>query len=235
MTPGGMNRARCPAVSGAVGHTSRSIRVMAALLICLLIPSSLIAQAQGDARGATRPGYRRPSLIILFGIAEPLSRDGLTDFWLRGPVGSAAFTVDVSRFMALGVGVDVSVFYFDMQAFSERYPDVPTHVREIGIIDVYLLMRFAFRPGMVLSPYVTVTIGASHSTGATYKKEDPLPRQIYYDVPRSTRLAMGLAAGADIVVARWLTFVLEAKLSYVHNDPNIGLLASLRVGFRFRL
>jgi len=209
--------------------------VLWALLLILFLATRPAALGQETDGAAARPGQRNPSLTFTFGLAEPLSREAFTDFWLRGPVGSVSFAVDVRRSVALGVGLDVSVYYFNQTGFIEKYPDVPIHQTHIGIIDLYLMSKFMFRPGMVISPYLTVTIGASHFTGASYKIEEPLPRKIYYDLPRSTRLALGLALGTDFVVSRWFALVLEAKLSYIHNDPNVGLLAFLRGGFRFRM
>jgi hypothetical protein len=209
--------------------------VLSALLLLLFFAARPAVLAQETDGAAARPGQRNPSLTLTFGLAEPLSREAFTDFWLRGPVGSVSFTVDVRRSVALGVGVDVSVYFFNQTAFLEKYPGVPIHQTTIGIIDLYLMSKVMFRPGMVISPYLTATLGASHSTGASYKIEEPLPRRIYYDLPRSTRLSLGLALGTDIVVSRWFALVVEAKLSYIHNDPSIGLLAFLRGGFRFRM
>jgi hypothetical protein len=206
---------------------------LVAFLLILVLVSHPAARGQQSDRAQSK--QRNPSLTLTFGVAEPLSHASLTDFWLRGPVGSISFTVDVRRSVALGVGLDVSIFYFSQTAFIERFPGVPIHATDIGIVDLYLISKFMFRPGMRLSPYLTLTLGASHNTGASYKIEEPLPRKIYYDIPRSTRLALGLVLGTDIVLSRWFALVLEAKLSYVHNDPNIGLLGFLRGGFRFRL
>jgi hypothetical protein len=206
---------------------------LSALLLLLVLVSRPAALGQPSDRA--RSQQRNPSLSLTFGLAEPLSHESFTEFWLRGPVGSVSFTVDVRRSVALGVGLDVSIYYFNQSAFVQKFPDVPMHQTNIGLIDLYLMSKFMFRPRMRISPYLTVTLGASHNTGASYKIEEPLPRKIYYDIPRSTRLALGLVLGTDIVLSRWFALVLEAKLSYVHNDPNIGLLAFLRGGFRFRL
>jgi len=206
-----------------------------ALLLLTLCASGPAALGQRSGAAAASRTQRNPSFTLTFGLAEPLSHESFTEFWLRGPVGSVSFTVDVRRSVAIGAGIDASVYYFNQTTFLEKFPNVPMHQTDIGVIDLYLMTKFMLRPRMVVSPYLTATLGASHTTGASYKIEEPLPRKIYYDIPRSTRLALGLVLGTDIVISRWLALVVEAKVSYIHNDPNIGLLAFLRGGGRLRL
>jgi len=204
------------------------------LLLLLLVATQAMSQETGLRR--IRRTDSRPTLIILGGIAQPLSHVSLTDFWLRGPAASLAFTIDVQRWLAMGLEISGAQFYFDKQAFGARYPSVPLKPQNAGMIDAFLVMKMMFNPRMVFSPYLTAGLGATHWTGASYKEELPgQPRQIYYDIPRKTRLAVALTLGADFVLSSWFALVLEARACVVINDPELGASGALRGGARFRL
>jgi len=204
------------------------------LLLLLFLATQAVSQESGLRR--VRRTDSRPTLIILGGIAQPLSHESVTDFWLRGPAASLAFTIDVQRWLAMGLEISGAQFYFDKQAFGARYPSVALKPQNAGMIDAFLVMKMMFDPRMIFSPYLTAALGATHWTGASYKEELPgQPRQIYYDIPRKTRLAAALTLGADFVISSWFALVLEARASAVVNDPELGVSGALRGGARFRL
>ena len=219
------------------GRRGRRWRVGSTLCLgLLLLLDAGVAVSQQTRLRPVRRSYARPTLIVTGGVAEPLSHESLTDFWLRGPAASVAFTLDVQRWLALGIEFGGAQFYFDRAAFGLKYPGVPIEAQNAGMIDAHLLAKFMFDPRMIFSPYLTGTLGATHWTGASYKEELPgQPRRIFYDIPRKTRLAAGLTLGADIVLSSWFAVVVEARASTVINDPDLGLTAALRGGVRLRL
>ena len=215
---------------------ARRLRYVTILSMLALAGDPGAVFCQSAARRPVRRTQSRPTLIILGGVAQPLSHESVTDFWLRGPAASIAFTIDVQRYLALGLELSGAQFYFDKKAFGTRYPGVPIEAQNAGTIDAFLTMKLMLAPRMIFSPYLTASLGATHWTGASYKEEVPgQPRKVYYDIPRKTRLAGALTLGADIVISRWFAFVVEARTSYVYNDPELGLTGALRGGARFRL
>jgi hypothetical protein len=101
-------------------------------------------------------------------------------------------------------------------------------------VGVALHTKILLLPSYRTCPYIVVELGASRITEATYRKVIAGARVTYYSVGGSTRLTAGAAGGVDIVLSRWLAVELEAKASYVHNDPDAGILAAARAGFRVR-
>ncbi len=168
-------------------------------------------------------------------MAEPVSHNGLKQFWKRGVSGSISFYVNVSREFSLGIGMDVAQFMFRPDAFSQTYPAVTVQSRDPVWGSVYVGGKMSLLPSMRTCPYVTATLGASRLTEALYRQVVDEARVTYYHIGGSTRLTFGLAVGADIYISRWLAAVLEARGWYVHNDPDIGLIATGRGGFRCTL
>jgi hypothetical protein len=101
--------------------------------------------------------------------------------------------------------------------------------------DVYIAMKCALMPSMRFSPFVAATIGATHISEAIYGDVIDSVRVTYYSIPGRNKLTLGISAGADLYLARWITFELEAKANYVHNDPDLGVASFIRGGFRFTL
>jgi hypothetical protein len=90
-------------------------------------------------------------------------------------------------------------------------------------------------PSMRVSPYVGMTLGATHASEAIYGDVIDSVRISYYDLPARSRLTIGLALGADIYITRWLAAELEVKTNYIHHDPDFGVASFVRGGFRFTL
>ena len=221
--------------AGHRGGFLRRLRygLLLSLIVVFADPGTVFCQSPALRRVRRAPS--RPTLIILGGVAQPISHESVTDFWLRGPAASIAFTIDVQRYLALGIEFSGAQFYFDKMAFGTRYPGVAIQAQNAGMFDAFLMIKLMPAPQMILSPYLTASLGATHWTGASYKEEVPPPRKIYYDIPRKTRLAGALTLGADIVISRWFAFVVEARVASVINDSELGLTGALRGGARFRL
>jgi outer membrane protein W len=130
-------------------------------------------------------------------------------------------TITAHRF-SVGVGLDASWLFFRKDAFHNAYPGVPTQVRDIWLIDLYLTSKYFFRPREQFSPYLGVDIGAHKTTSAEYRVVIDGVRTTYYYIPGSTRLAFGFTGGADYVVRHYLGFFLEVRGCYVHHDPDVG-------------
>jgi len=206
------------------------------LLAFLFLGPVFSARGQQEGLRPVRRTQSRPTLILLGGVAQPFSRESVTDFWLRGPAASVAFTIDVQRWLALGLEISGAQFYFDQMAFGTKYPGVANEGQNAGQFDALLLMKILMAPRMIFAPYLTIGLGATHWTGASAKEEIPgQPRQVYYDVPRKTRLAAAVALGADFVLSSWLALVLEVRASSAINDPELGLVGAARGGVRMRL
>jgi hypothetical protein len=100
---------------------------------------------------------------------------------------------------------------------------------------VYLAMKCIMLPSMRLSPYVGMTLGATRASEAIYGDVIDSVRISYYNLPARSRLTIGFALGTDIYITRWLAVELEAKVNYMHHDPDFGLASFVRGGFRFTL
>lgn len=209
--------------------------VQSLFLIVLLAMMSATGRSQPRDVAPSTQGGKRQTLTISFGAGIPQSRTGLTAFWNGGPSGSAKFMVNVSRAVALGIGVDAAVLKFDEPAFRVAYPTVPVQSKDIVMGSVYLAATCLLLPSMRVSPYVGMTVGATHASEAIYGDVIDSVRVSYYDLPARSRLTIGFALGADIYIVRWLAVELEAKTNYVHHDPDLGVTSSVRGGFRFTL
>ena len=61
---------------------------------------------------------RDKTIEILGGMTVPLSHEGITDFWLRGPGANVCLMVRMKDNFKVGVGVAAALFYFRRGAFG---------------------------------------------------------------------------------------------------------------------
>ena len=173
------------------------------------------------------------------GVSVPVSKKGLTEFWNYGPGFSIGFLKHIkdtthAAVHAFGAGLDVSIFRFKTPEFQKRFPSVELRAKNIALIHAYLRWKYLLYRTQRLSPFVGASIGIAQTTGATYKDVIASVRVTYYDVPARTRLTLGIQGGVAYSFSP--SFALEAEGSwyYIHNDPNIGLGFSLRLGGRVK-
>ena len=203
------------------------------LLVCV---GDLYAQVRTGSPPPPRQPAAAPlrhTIAITGGMSWPVSRTGITQYWESGPAASVNFHVAVNRYVALGLSVEAAKLRFNESSFTTIYPDVPVQQDDVIWTNVSVDGKLSLTPGMVTCPYVTASVGASRLTEALYRVLVDGERRTYYSVGGSTRLTMGLAAGADIYINRRLALELEARGIYVHNDPDFGVAASARGGLRF--
>jgi hypothetical protein len=204
------------------------------LILALAIISTIGHTQPRDVVPSTQIG-KRQTLTLSFGAGVPHSRTGLTTFWNAGPSGSVKFMVNVNRVVAFGIGVDAAMLNFNESAFRFAYPMVPIQSKDMVMASVYLAMKCVLLPSMRVSPYVGMTLGATHASEAIYGDVIDSVRVNYYSLPARTRLTIGLALGGDIYITRWLAVELEGKINYLHHDPDFGITSFVRGGFRFTL
>jgi hypothetical protein len=208
------------------------------LLVCLVFGVVFTSFPQGQPALQQQPPalqFKRQSLSISYGMGAPQSRSALTSFWTGGPSVSASFFVNVSRVVAMGLGVDVSHLLFNEGAFRNAYPTVPVEASDIYLANIYVGTKISPMPTMRFSPYLTGSVGAMKMTEAQYRKVINEVRVTYYNIPGMTRLSFGIAGGVDIYISRWFALQLEAKSTYVHNDPDVGIATFFRGGFKFSM
>jgi hypothetical protein len=187
---------------------------------------------------AARPksqAWKRPAVSVSVGMSFPLSKDPLTSYWSSGMTGSVALLVPANRSVLVGVAFDASSFRFDEPAFTADYPTVPPNSIDLGLLNLQLLIRVLFRPGMRLSPWIEGGMGGAFVTGATYREVVNGVRQTYFDVKRTTRLSLAGSAGTDIFFNSALAFTIRGKITYLVNDPSFGVVLVADAGLRFRL
>ena len=204
------------------------------LLSVFLCGSPGVAQVKKPRPVPAKPAVNlKKQITVLAGAGIPLSKEGLTQFWKLGPSGSLSFLVNVTPPTSVGIGADFSMLYFKMADFGSTFPTVPVQRKDIAMIHIYVGFKQSFSPARVFSPYIAGTVGAARVTGASYKEIIDSVRVTYYDIPGRTRLAASFALGTDIVLSRVIAFTMEAKATYFHNDPDVGVMSFVRGGFRF--
>ncbi len=75
-------------------------------------------------------------LLIMGGVAVPVAKQGLTEFWKSGPSGSVMFMVSINRVVSVGAGFDASLLYFKRASFENRYPGVQVAPRDLSFMHV---------------------------------------------------------------------------------------------------
>jgi hypothetical protein len=201
----------------------------AVIVMCLLAVMQCAAQSP-----ALPPSpLRNNSISVLGGWSWPLSHDGLTKFWGPGPSASVEVLKGVSRYVSLGFDLEASAYWFRGTDFVSAYPNLPFKNPPVAQIVAGVVGRFTISPGKKFTPYIGGMIGISHMTGAEYRQATDSGHVTYYDLPFQTKLAASLYGGLEYRISRVIAFDAEARALYVNDDPNVGVLAALRAGFRF--
>ena len=205
------------------------------LLFLVAVTPPALSQSELGGGSTMPPAYNRQTLTISFGAGIPQSRDGLTEFWNMGPNGSARFMVQVSKPVAMGIGVHLALLKFNESLFRLAHPAIPVRSKDIVLSNVYLAMKCTLTPSMRLSPYLGMAIGTTHVSEAVYREVVDSVQVRYYNILARTQLTVGVMVGVDVYIARWIAFELEAETSYVHHSVDLGLASYARGGFRFTL
>lgn len=138
--------------------------------------------------------------------------------------------------LAVGLGGDVSILYFNERAFGERFPAVVLKEKDnLLAANVYLDATCSFRPGYITRPFLSVQVGIHFMNEATFQEIVGGVRHTYYKVGGKSRLTMGGATGVNIHLSRGIGLIFGFKGTYIHNDPNVNFLVHLRAGIQFRL
>ena len=176
----------------------------------------------------------RPAVNITLGFSSPQGREGLREFWLTGPGGAAEFLIHMTPSLAFGAGIDLCVLYFDVGAFAPRWPGVPLpEKRNLFLGNVYIDATYAFLPSNQTRPFLSAQLGAEFITAALYRQFIGGVRYTYYDVGGTTRLALGIATGANIALDYHLGLLVELKGTFILSDPNMSFLAHGRAGVQY--
>lgn len=215
----------------------RRCTALAALLLVVLSGS---ATAQTDSRTQDKyfwltyaPRFRTIEFWAAMGI--PVSHEGLTEFWKRGPGAGMNLLFLAANNVVVGAGAEATLLSFRRGTFAERFPGVPLQVEDMVLVHLTLNMRYYLRPSIRMSPYVGLDIGVARLSGAEYKRLVDGVRHTYYEIPATARLTFGASAGVDYYVIKRVALQGEVRSVVVHNDPNVGLLLSLRMGVKLAL
>ncbi len=195
----------------------------------------LLAAMQCAAQSPILPPLpvRNHSIVVLGGWSWPLSHDGLTKYWGSGPALSVEVLKAVSPVVSLGFDLEGAAYWFRGSVFTSAYPNLPFKNPPVAQIVAGVVGRVTIAPGKKLVPYIGGMIGFSHMTGAEYRQETDSGHVTYYNIPFRTRLAASLYGGLEYRISRPLAFDAEARALYVNSDPDIGVTAVIRAGFRF--
>lgn len=204
--------------------------------LLLMMISVAGAPAQNSLRPSSLPlSDPKHSLMLSFGVGALHSRNGIMSFWEMGPGGSVTFMINVKRELAFGMGLDIAHVSFRDAAFRSTFPGIPVRQKNITMGALSLAMTYSTLPTMRFSPFVGATLGATRLSKAVYRQTVDSVRVTYYNIPGRARLTVGLTAGADIVLVRWLALRIEMKTIYIHNDPDLGFASFFRAGVRLAL
>ncbi|MBI5474007.1 MAG: hypothetical protein HY961_16845 [Ignavibacteriae bacterium] len=206
------------------------------LVLIFALPAAMPALAQQYQGKQLRPRQsQRVVIAASVGMAIPVGRTGLVDYWLNGVSGKASFQIFADSYLAFGLSTDIALLYFDEMAFAQRWPGVPLKAKDNLILgNVSFDATYSFFPGYTTRPFVSVQIGAEFISEASYKQMINGVRYVYYDVGGHTRLALGLVTGADIQLAYWLNLHTELKGTFIHNDPDVSMITQARVGVQYK-
>jgi hypothetical protein len=178
--------------------------------------------------------YERQSAYFSVGYTNPLGRSGLREFWLSGPSATIGVLIHTDENIALGVGSDFSILFFDEAAFGQRWPGVAIEKRNLVVTNLFLNSVYIFLPGSQTRPYASVQLGAEFIPEALYQKIIDGVRNTYYKVGGTARLALGVAAGVNIQIESQWGLTAELKTTMIHNDPNASFFAHLRAGVQYK-
>jgi hypothetical protein len=201
------------------------------LLVVLLAVAGGLAAGQEQVRKPTPP--LRHTVSVTAGVASPLARSGIREYWRPGPAVSMSFAVAAGRYVFVGIGIEAAKFRFDASRFSGTFPDVTPEKDDIYWVSVSVGGKLAFLPGMRTNPYVSGAVGMSRMTEALHRVVDRFTRQTYYDVGGTTRFTATAAAGTDIFINRAFALEFEVRAVSIHNDPDFGLGVSGQAGLHF--
>lgn len=195
----------------------------------------LLAAMQCAAQSPILPPspVRTHSIVVLGGWSWPLSHGGLTQYWGSGPAIAVEALKAVSPVVALGFDFEGAAYWFRGPVFAAAYPNLPFRSPPVAQIVAGVVGRFTIASGKKFVPYIGGMIGFAHMTGAEYRQETDSGHVTYYNIPFQTRLATSLYGGVEYRFNRSLAFDAEARALYVHQDPDVGITAVLRGGFRF--
>jgi len=177
----------------------------------------------------------RLSLTITAGYMAPKSKDALTQFWKGGPGLALRLLVQATPAFSVGAGADLSILWFRQSSFVLAHPSVEVRRKDMAWVNLFVLSRFSSVTPEPVCPYAELAIGASRPSGAEYKAVVDGVRVTYYEIPARTRLALTFAGGLEIPVSGRISFLAEAAMRYVHNDPNIGVALLFSGGVRVKL
>jgi hypothetical protein len=178
---------------------------------------------------------RDKTIEIFGGMTVPLSHDGITDFWMRGPGASGCLMVPMKDNFKVGIGCAATLFSFRLAGFNERYPGVTAEIQDMVLLHVYLAFRNYIRPSLRFSPYIGAEVGFARLTGASQKEVINGVLITYYDVPGTTRLTFGASAGIDYYITRTMAVQFDIRGMYMNNDPNLGITVCVQLGAKFSL
>lgn len=214
--------------------------VMRSGVLMLLLGVPFFCQAQdvmteGELFFGRGVEPRRKTVDVTVGTTFPVSHPGLKEFWMQGPAGGVCFLFKASETTRLGLGGEASLFSFRLGAFARAFPQADIQESLIATVYLYIALRHDLMPRARLSPFVGAEIGVIRSTGAEYKPVIDDVRRTYYDIPNIARLAGSVSLGVDYFIFKVIALQMQARVAYVLNDPNIGMLVSTQAGFKFAL
>lgn len=217
------------------------MKTLFGILLCALVGASpAAAQSHDESQQITlssRPAPRLPagSVSAVGGFLFPFAHQSLTSLWNTGGSISVVSYVHVNRYVALGLGLEAGFLKFDSVAFAQIYPGVTLRYQDLGQLHIFVGGRYTLVPSARLTPYVLASVGAAKVSSAVYQERVGGRRVTYYEIPGRTRLALGAGGGLAYQVSRVVLLELEGKALYYHHDPEVGLLATARLGLRFNI
>lgn len=219
----------------------RPIPAVVLVIVALLtaLPDGACAQSvkQTDTRAILRQIYmpRERTIEVWGGMGHPFNHRSFKRYWMRGPSAGFSMHFRATDHVKIGFGAEATLFSFRAGNFQVWNPSIPVQIKDIVALNVFLSMRRYFQPALKTSPFIGLEVGFTRVTGAEYKDFVNSVRVTYYDIPASFRLTASGTVGIDHYLSRKLAVQAEAKLTYLHNEPNLGLFISGRAGLKLTL
>jgi opacity protein-like surface antigen len=206
---------------------------MAKQFVVVLILAVFASGAWAQSQNPSMKPAQRTSLRIMGGYEWPQGHAGFTEYWQPGPNADVQFLVGVSRGTWLGVDVDVSAYWFRAGKFAAQYPGVASQNKPVAHSFAGIVVRRDFTPGRRLGVYGGIESGLVLVTPAEHYADIAGVRKVYFRIPQSIHLGLGAFVGLEYLVNRRLGIDLEPRILYVHDNPDVGLVAAARAGLRF--